>query len=55
MDEDPVDMDDELDMGGEAEEEPGMRDYAMQESKNAIVKEVLKRVTKRIVSERLKK
>ena len=54
-DEAPVDVDAELDLGAEGEEDPGMRDYAMQENKKAIVKEVLKRVTKRIVSERLKR
>ena len=54
-DEEPMDdeepMGDEMDaeMDAEGEEEPGMRDYSLQE-KNQIVQEVLRRVTKRILA-----
>ena len=52
IDEPEDDMGDDMGDDLEGEEEPGLRDY-MQENKAAIVNEVLKRVTKRIVSEKL--
>lgn len=60
MDDEPeMDMDDEPEMpeddaGADMEDEPGMRSEPVYENQDEIVQEVLRRVTKRIVAEKLK-